>query len=80
MNEENVTCKEVCSHICESLGEELNSPRCAAIRAHLEGCTVCQNYFQSVEKTISFYRDFEIQMPDQAHDRLLKMLNLEGEQ
>jgi predicted anti-sigma-YlaC factor YlaD len=72
-----VNCKDVMSHICESLGEELQSERCKAIRAHLDECRSCQQYFSSVEQTIGFYRKYEINLPEDAHGRLMKSLGLE---
>ena len=71
-----VECKEVMSHVCENLGEQLNSPRCIAIKEHLSKCDVCKHYFESVEQTISFYRDYEIDMPENAHNKLVKILGL----
>jgi predicted anti-sigma-YlaC factor YlaD len=73
---ENISCKEVMSHICESLGEDLNSEKCMAIREHLEDCPGCKNYFSSVEQTISFYKMYDIKMPDEAHNRLMEKLGL----
>ncbi len=32
MSEDKVNCKDVMHHICESLGEDLNSDRCVAIK------------------------------------------------
>lgn len=71
-----VTCKDVMSHICESMGEEQLSPRCIAIKNHMDNCECCNNYFKSVEKTIDFYRNYEITMPEEAHDRLLQYLDM----
>lgn len=71
-----VTCKDVMSHICDSLGEELQSPKCVAIRRHMDSCDCCKNYFNSVEKTIGFYRDYKVVMPEDAHDRLMKYLDM----
>lgn len=79
MNEIKVNCKDVWSHICESLSEELNSPKCKAIREHLSNCNVCQNYFDSVEKTIEFYRKYDVKMPDDSHRKLMDLLNLQEE-
>jgi predicted anti-sigma-YlaC factor YlaD len=77
MEHRGVSCKDVMNHICESLGEELMSERCKAIRHHLENCHSCQNYFNSVEQTIDFYKKYEIELPDEAHQRLMKFLNLD---
>jgi predicted anti-sigma-YlaC factor YlaD len=77
MNEKKVTCKEVMSHICESLGEDLNSEKCVEIKTHLDGCPECQNYFKTVEFTIDCYRNYNIELPQDAHDRLIDFLGLE---
>lgn len=77
MNENKIHCKDVMNHICESLGEELNSPRCLEIKMHLEGCSVCKNYFKSVETTITFYKEYDVTMPDEAHNKLIEKLGLE---
>lgn len=52
-----VSCKEVIHHICESLGEDLNSDKCIAIKSHLDECANCKNYFQTVEVTIDWYKN-----------------------
>ena len=59
MNEHKPTCKEVMSHICDNLGEELDSPKCIEIKAHLETCENCRHYFKSVETTIQFYKKYD---------------------
>jgi len=76
MKKDDVSCKEVMSHICDSLGEELNSPKCQAIRSHMESCNNCQNYFNSVETTIDFYKNYNVQVSDDTHNRLLDFLDL----
>ncbi len=78
-DEQNVTCPEVMNHICDRLGEDLQSERCKAIRLHLEGCNSCQNYFQSVECTIEFYRNYSIELPKDTRERLINILGLAGE-
>jgi predicted anti-sigma-YlaC factor YlaD len=70
------TCREVMSHICDNLGEELNSPRCIEIKAHLEKCDNCQHYFHSVETTIQFYKKYNVDLSDTAHNRLIEFLGL----
>lgn len=70
-------CKAVMDHICLSLGEDLNSKRCIAIKNHLSTCLSCQRYFDSVEKTIEFYKKYNISFPEEAHNRLIEMLGLE---
>ena len=71
-----INCKEVMSHICENLGEKLNSPRCTAIKAHLEDCDGCQKYFESVDTTIQFYKNYNVKISPDAHNRLMDYLDL----
>jgi predicted anti-sigma-YlaC factor YlaD len=77
MSKDKVNCKEVMNHICESLGEDLNSDRCVEIKKHLKECSGCQSYFKTVEITIEFYRKYNVKMPEDAHDRLMKFLDLD---
>lgn len=77
MNEKNIDCKDVMRHICESLSEELNSEKCVEIKKHLEKCPECQNYFKSVEITIDCYRKYNVKLPEDAHSRLMKFLELD---
>lgn len=77
MNQKNTNCKDVMHHICESLGEELNSERCIAIKQHLDECPNCQTYFKTVELTIDYYKKYEVKLPDGAHERLMAFLNLD---
>ena len=76
MNEKVVTCKEVMHYICESLGEDLNSEKCIAIKNHLDECSDCKNYYETVEITIDCYRKYSIKMPKNVHERLMKFLDL----
>lgn len=75
--ENNITCKDVMNHICDNLGEEINSPRCVAIKSHLDGCESCKCYFKSVETTISFYKQYNVDLTVDAHKKLLTILGLE---
>ena len=70
------TCKEVMHHICDNLGEDLDSPKCIAIKEHLESCDNCKNYFNSVESTIKFYKMYNVNMPRESHDKLMDYLGL----
>lgn len=72
-----VTCLEVMSHICDSLGEDLNSDRCKDIKSHLEQCPECTNYFKSVQMTIEYYKKYNVELPKDAHNRLMSFLDLD---
>lgn len=77
MSEKNPNCKDVMKHICESLGEDLESDKCIAIKHHLDNCDSCQNYFKTIELTIDFYKKYNAEIPKDAHTRLMDFLNLE---
>jgi predicted anti-sigma-YlaC factor YlaD len=72
-----VTCKEVMKHVCESLGENLEDKKCRDVKKHLESCPQCREYFKSVEITIECYRKYNVEVPEEAHSRLMKFLDLE---
>lgn len=76
MSEQKPNCKDVMQHICESLGEELNSDRCVAIKQHLDNCPDCKNYFKTVELTIDYYKKYNVDIPKDAHSRLMNFLDL----
>jgi hypothetical protein len=77
MKFEDVKCKDVMSHICENLKEDLDSEKCRAIKEHIEHCNSCNDYCSSVECTISWYREYDTNFTDEMHQNLLKKLNLE---
>jgi predicted anti-sigma-YlaC factor YlaD len=77
MKQNKVSCKEVMSHICDSLGEDLNSPKCINIKDHLESCPSCQKYFESVESTVKFYKKYNVELDNEGHNRLLSVLGLD---
>jgi predicted anti-sigma-YlaC factor YlaD len=76
MKNNKVDCKEVMSHICDSLGEELDSPKCINIKDHLESCASCQKYFESVDSTVQFYKKYNVKLDNEGHNRLLSVLGL----
>lgn len=77
MHKEKVTCREVMNHICDNLGEDLNSPKCIAIKEHLDNCDSCKKFFKSVEDTIKFYKLYNVELPEESHKNLMKKLGLE---
>ena len=71
MKNEKLNCKDVMAHICENIG-----PKFIAIKANLESFPNFKNYFNSVETTIKFYKEYNVNLSDDAHDRLLSKLGL----
>jgi predicted anti-sigma-YlaC factor YlaD len=76
MKKEHVTCKDVMHHVCESLGEDLNSPKCSTIKTHLGECAGCQEYFKSIGTTIDFYRKYNVEPSKETHSKLMSLLGL----
>jgi len=64
--------------ICDRLGENLNSPTCQELKAHLAECTKCCAYVDSIKKTVYLYQclNDEQDVPDSVDKRLWKVLNL----
>lgn len=77
MKVKKVTCKEVMNHICDNLGEDLDSPRCVEIKTHLDNCESCQKYFRNIDTTIQFYKKYNVKVDDEAHKRLINFLGLD---
>jgi len=69
-----IECKEVMNHICDNLGEDFNSARCIEIKAHLEECGCCRNYFKSVNETIQLYKSYNVEVTEEIHKRLMNFL------
>lgn len=76
-NEQKTTCKEVMNHICDTLGEDLDSPTCTSIKNHLDHCESCQKYYKSISETILIYKKYEWKVSTDAHDKLLDFLGLD---
>lgn len=76
ISKNNLTCKEVINQLCEHLGELPDSPVCIAIQDHLKECENCNNFYDSLEKTVVLYRNYSADLPEGAHERLMKILKL----
>lgn len=74
---EKISCKEVMKYVCECLAQDTSSERCLALKDHLDNCESCTEYFKSVKLTIDCYQKYDVKLPDTAHKKLLKFLNLE---
>jgi predicted anti-sigma-YlaC factor YlaD len=74
-----ISCKDVKRYVCECLAEDTSSERCLDLKDHLENCDDCQEYFKSVELTIDCYRKYNVELPQNAHKKLMDFLKLEDE-
>ena len=70
-------CEKILQKICDDLAEDINSPVCQSIRNHLEGCPDCQQNLNSMRNTIQLFRCLEErEIPENIHQRLIKVLNI----
>ncbi len=76
MKEINTNCTDVMNHICENLGEDFDSPTCVAIKNHLKNCNNCQKYLKSIGLTIELYKNYNAEISDDMHNRLLDVLGI----
>lgn len=73
-----VHCDEVTKYICENLDEQVNSPRCRAIKKHLQSCAACSKNLADLKKVVLLYRHESIpRLTRSAEKRLFKALKLE---
>lgn len=75
--ETDISCADVLRYICEQFGEDDDSPRCQAVKAHLEHCPDCSRYCDSVEKMIGLYRAASPEFPDHAREAVLTAVGIE---
>jgi hypothetical protein len=52
------TCKEVFRQMCDTLGADIGSPECAAMRAHVAECPNCTAYLASLKTTVQLYESY----------------------
>jgi len=76
---EKVSCEDVMKYVCECLAQDTSSDRCKALKHHLDNCDSCLNYFKSVQLTIDCYQKYNVEIPEDAHKKLMDFLNLEDE-
>ncbi len=70
-------CKETYHYICDNLDADINSPKCRAIKKHLDSCPDCAAYLDSLKKTILLYRkETGPTVSLSTEKRLFKIINL----
>jgi anti-sigma factor RsiW len=68
-------CNEAAKYICENLDERLDSPKCRAIKKHLQTCPKCVKDLADLKKIIAFYRKESIpRISKNVQKRLLTSL------
>ena len=70
-------CKNVYQYICLNLDADMNSPKCRAIKKHLDSCPNCTAYLDSLKKTILLYKKQESPtIPTSTHRKLHRVIDL----
>ncbi len=71
-------CRELKDKLSAYLDGELESALCAEIEQHLQGCDDCRVVVDTLNKTITLYRNYgQATVPPDTHDRLTRVLHLE---
>jgi len=71
------SCKRVYRFICENLDQTMDSPRCRAIRKHLDDCPDCRTYLDSLKKTVVLYTMLPSpKVPNRVHRKLFRTIAL----
>ncbi len=71
-------CRELKDKLSAYLDGELESALCAEIEQHLQGCDDCRVVVDTLNKTISLYRNYgQASVLADTHERLTRVLNLE---
>ncbi len=71
-------CAQTLRYICDNLDAEVNSPKCIEISRHLEDCSDCTAYLDSMKKTISMYRRYPTEkVPRSIHALLTQIIKRE---
>ena len=71
-------CSEVAKYVCEHLDEEIDSPKCRAIKQHLQTCKTCPKDLADVKKVITLYRRESVpRLTQDVEKQLFAVLKLE---
>jgi anti-sigma factor RsiW len=72
------TCQTLLSQLSEYIDGELEETFCAEIEHHLATCENCRIVVNTLEKTVTLYRQLPVaKLPVEKQDRLFKVLNLD---
>lgn len=78
MDQTKRVCRELKDKLSEYLDGELESALCAEIEQHLKGCDDCRVMVDTLNKTITLYRNYgQESVPPETHERLTRVLDLE---
>jgi len=69
-----IECHEILERISDYIDGDAEPEVCEEIRRHLEGCDDCDNFIDSVEKTVELFRRDSVPMPSEKKKNLHRIL------
>ena len=70
-------CRELLGQMSDYVDGTADAALCAEIERHLDGCDSCRVVVDTLGKTVSLYQMLPDQdVPDEVHDRLLRVLHI----
>ncbi len=68
--------RRIVNELCNYLGQDLDSPMCRELQAHVESCPECMEYINSVKLTVTVFREnYKPQpLPEEIKLNLLKII------
>jgi predicted anti-sigma-YlaC factor YlaD len=69
--------KKYLLEMCKKVDRDLTSPTCKKLREHLVKCPECAAYYDSLKKTITLYRNYDIEYKGSCCKEVLAHLDLE---
>ena len=73
-------CEKVVQQICDELTDDIDGQICEKLKAHIAECEECRNQLNSMRDTVHLYQCLEdSKVPQDVHERLYQMLNVDNE-
>ena len=77
MNTDNLTKEELMKYICSILGENLEFFKNDEMKKLVANREECKKLLKSLDITIECYRNYNVEVSKETHDRLINFLGLE---
>lgn len=71
-----LSCREILERLSDYIDEELDPGICDEIEAHMDGCSPCIAFLNTLKKTVKLYNTagMEVEIPDDISDELHSFL------
>lgn len=76
MNKDNLTKEELMKYICSNLGENLEFFKNDEIKKLVANSEECKKLLKSLDITIECYRNYNVEVSKESHERLIDYLGL----